>query len=56
MLLNCDLFFFSCFSFQGKRVFFVTNNSSKSRAAYLKKFENFGIEACKVRAIFSGIL
>lgn len=30
-----------------KRIFFVTNNSSKSRAAYLKKFEKFGIEACK---------
>ncbi|KAJ7392631.1 hypothetical protein OS493_010282 [Desmophyllum pertusum] len=29
----------------GKRIFFVTNNSSKSRAAYLKKFEKFGIEA-----------
>jgi len=31
----------------GKRIFFVTNNSSKSRAQYLKKFEKFGIEARK---------
>ncbi|KAL9963638.1 hypothetical protein ACROYT_G027164 [Oculina patagonica] len=31
----------------GKKVFFVTNNSSKSRAACLKKFEKFGIEACE---------
>nr|XP_058960703.1 glycerol-3-phosphate phosphatase-like [Pocillopora verrucosa] len=29
----------------GKRVFFATNNSSKSRMAYLKKFEKFGIVA-----------
>lgn len=34
--------------FQGKRVFFVTNNSSKSREDYAKKFENFGIKVSKV--------
>ncbi|KAK2573667.1 Glycerol-3-phosphate phosphatase [Acropora cervicornis] len=31
----------------GKRVFFVTNNSSKSREDYAKKFENFGIKVSK---------
>ena len=41
------------FSLQNKRIFFVTNNSSKSRAAYLRKFENFGIEACEVWLMFS---
>lgn len=30
-----------------KTIFFVTNNSTKSRAEYLKKFEKFGIEAKK---------
>lgn len=29
----------------GKRVFFVTNNSSKSRAQYLDKFKKLGITA-----------
>lgn len=29
----------------GKRVFFVTNNSTKSRAGYLKKFTKLGLEA-----------
>lgn len=29
----------------GKRVFFVTNNSTKSRAGYLKKFTDLGLEA-----------
>ena len=50
----CSLIFifFIVFSSQGKRIFFVTNNSSKSRAQYLKKFEKFGIEARKVRSIF----
>lgn len=37
------------FLFQGKRVFFATNNSSKSRMAYLKKFEKFGIVAYEVK-------
>ncbi|CAO3675129.1 unnamed protein product [Umbelopsis vinacea] len=31
--------------FRGKRVFFVTNNSTKSRAAYLNKFKQHDIEA-----------
>ena len=31
----------------------MTNNSSKSRAQYMKKFEKFGIEACKVSSIFN---
>ena len=29
----------------GKRFFFVTNNSTKSRASFLPKFESFGIKA-----------
>lgn len=39
--------------FQGKRIFFVTNNSSKSRAQYMKKFEKFGIEGYKVSSMFN---
>lgn len=30
---------------QGKRLFFVTNNSTKSRAGYLKKFKGLGLNA-----------
>ncbi|KAF7727309.1 hypothetical protein EC973_007825 [Apophysomyces ossiformis] len=30
---------------KGKRVFFVTNNSTQSRQSFLKKFEKLGIEA-----------
>jgi ribonucleotide monophosphatase NagD (HAD superfamily) len=30
---------------KGKRVFFVTNNSTKSRAQYAKKLHGLGIEA-----------
>lgn len=37
---------------QGKRLFFVTNNSTKSRAGYLKKFEKLGLNA-KAEDIFS---
>lgn len=37
---------------QGKRVFFVTNNSTKSRAGYLKKFTSLGLEA-QAEEIFS---
>jgi phosphoglycolate phosphatase len=29
---------------QGKKLFFVTNNSTKSRAGYLKKFTSLGLE------------
>lgn len=36
----------------GKRVFFVTNNSTKSRAGYLKKFTGLGLDA-KAEEIFS---
>lgn len=32
---------------KGKRLIFVTNNSTKSRAAYTKKFEKFGISVTK---------
>lgn len=37
---------------QGKRVFFVTNNSTKSRAGYLKKFTKLGLDA-EAEEIFS---
>ena len=30
-------------SWQGKRLFFVTNNSTKSRAGYVKKFTSLGL-------------
>lgn len=30
---------------RGKEIVFVTNNASKSRASYLKKFEKMGIKA-----------
>lgn len=36
----------------GKRVFFVTNNSTKSRAGYLKKFTGLGLKA-EATEIFS---
>lgn len=36
----------------GKRVFFVTNNSTKSRAGYLKKFTGLGLDA-QAEEIFS---
>lgn len=36
----------------GKRVFFVTNNSTKSRAGYLQKFKKLGLDA-KAEEIFS---
>ncbi|KAI9474154.1 MAG: HAD-like domain-containing protein [Benjaminiella poitrasii] len=32
---------------KGKHVFFVTNNSTKSRVSFLGKFQNFGIQATK---------
>ncbi len=37
---------------QGKRMFFVTNNSTKSRAGYLKKFQKLGLNA-EAEDIFS---
>ncbi|CAL9733197.1 4-nitrophenylphosphatase [Monosporozyma servazzii] len=36
----------------GKQVFFVTNNSTKSRATYKKKFASFGIDV-KIEQIFT---
>ena len=41
--------------FQGKRVFFVTNNSSKSRKDYANKLENFGIKVSKVSSTSVGV-
>lgn len=35
--------------FQGKAVYFVSNNSSKSRAEYMQKFKKLDIEAYEVR-------
>ena len=31
-------------TFQGKKLFFITNNSTKSRAGYLKKFQSLGLD------------
>jgi len=39
---------------RGKRLLFVTNNSSKSRAAYVKKFQGLGIEATADEACLEG--
>ena len=33
-----------------KRIFFVTNNATKSRKSYKKKFDQLGLEANVVRA------
>jgi phosphoglycolate phosphatase len=33
---------------QGKKLFFVTNNSTKSRAGYLKKFTDLGLSITSV--------
>ncbi|CCH61977.1 hypothetical protein TBLA_0G00280 [Henningerozyma blattae CBS 6284] len=38
----------------GKKVMFVTNNSTKSRAAYTKKFASFGIKATQEQIFTSG--
>lgn len=41
--------FHPCFSFfQGKRLVFVTNNSTKSRKQYGKKFETLGLSVNEV--------
>jgi len=37
----------------GKRMFFVTNNSTKSRAGYKKKFDGLGLNAVPAEEIFS---
>lgn len=37
----------------GKRLVFVTNNSTKSRADYKKKFDKMGIPAEVVRAFLA---
>ena len=37
---------------QGKRLFFVTNNSTKSRAGYLKKFTSLGLQ---INAVSHGV-
>lgn len=34
---------------QGKQLVFVTNNSTKSRAGYLKKFTSLGLNVAAVR-------
>ncbi len=36
---------------QGKRLFFVTNNSTKSRAGYLNKFTSLGLKVKAVSAV-----
>lgn len=37
----------------GKKLFFVTNNSTKSRAGYKKKFDSLGLQAVEAEEIFS---
>ncbi|KAL7575823.1 hypothetical protein ACA910_003147 [Epithemia clementina (nom. ined.)] len=37
----------------GKKMFFVTNNSTKSRAGYKKKFDNLGLSSVPAEEIFS---
>jgi hypothetical protein len=39
---------------QGKRLVFVTNNSTKSRKQYGKKFETLGLSVSEVRSCFYG--
>lgn len=39
---------FHCTFLQEKSVYFVTNNSSKSRAEYLQKFKKLAFEAYEV--------
>mmetsp|Transcript_14586 Transcript_14586/g.20614 ORF Transcript_14586/g.20614 Transcript_14586/m.20614 type:complete len:371 (-) Transcript_14586:173-1285(-) len=38
---------------EGKQMFFVTNNSTKSRAGYKKKFDNLGLDFIPSEEIFS---
>lgn len=37
----------------GKKIFFVTNNSTKSRKGYLGKFKSLGLDAVEAEEIFS---
>ncbi|GKZ01303.1 hypothetical protein MPSEU_001081300 [Mayamaea pseudoterrestris] len=37
----------------GKKLFFVTNNSTKSRAGYKKKFDSLGLDSIPAEEIFS---
>ena len=37
----------------GKKMFFVTNNSTKSRAGYKKKFDSLGLDSIPAEEIFS---
>ena len=41
-------FYFCIFIFQGKRVFFVTNNSSKTRQQYAERCKSLGFQAAEV--------
>ena len=40
----------------GKKVFFMTNNSTKTREEFMKKFNNLGFEATMVSPWFFGLL
>jgi hypothetical protein len=40
-----------CLRMQGKRLVFVTNNSTKSRKQYGKKFESLGLSVTEVEAL-----
>lgn len=44
------------FSLQGKRLVFVTNNSTKSRKQYGKKFETLGLTVTEVKESFLSIV
>lgn len=41
---------------QGKKIFFVTNNATKSRKNYKKKFDQLGVEAQVVSPAAGGYI
>jgi hypothetical protein len=47
VFIFCKIVGFLCW-FQGKRLVFVTNNSTKSRKQYGKKFETLGLDVSEV--------
>merc|ERR1719387_1521662 len=53
LLDKTDVFIFDCDGANWKRIFFVTNNSTKSRKGYLGKFKGLGLEGVEPEEIFS---